>query len=90
MENKSIEKILNEMEIYSVVAIADNTDTIDNHVTLNRNLALLKAYDMYYKRKDAEYYYTIYVDTWKNDVMIKSEYIDDNEKLVVRYENYNV
>ena len=89
MENESIEKNLNEIEIYSVIAF-ENFDIVDNYVDLNRGSAILKAYDMYYDGKDIMGHYDVFIDTWKNGILIKSEYIDNNEKLVVGYENYNV
>ena len=90
MENKSIEKNLNEIEIYLVTAF-ENFDMIDNYVTLNRSSAILKAYDMYYDGKDVTSHYDVFIDTWKDGIIVKTEYIDsNNEKLVVGYENYNV
>lgn len=90
MEKNSIEKNLSEIEIYLVITMAEDFAIIDTHVTLSRGSAILKAYDMYYDHKDTEDYCTVFVDTWKNGIMIKSEHIDDNEKLIVGYENYNV
>ena len=89
MENESIEKNLNEIEIYSVIAF-ENFDIVDNYVDLNRGSAILKAYDMYYDGKDVMSHRDVFIDTWKNGILIKSEYIDNNEKLVVGYENQDV
>lgn len=91
MENKSIEKNLNEIEIYSVIAF-ENFNIVDNYVTLDRGLAIFKAYDMYYDGKDVMSHYDVFIDTWKGGVRIRTEYIDssNDEKLVVGYENYNV
>lgn len=90
MENNSIEKNLSEIEIYSVIVVTKDFNIVDNHVTLNRDLAVFKAYDMYYDGKDAMSHYDIFIDTWKDGVLIKVEYIDSKEKLVVGYENYNI
>ena len=43
MENKSIEKNLNEIEIYSVI-VFENFNIVDNYVTLDRGLAIFIAY----------------------------------------------
>ena len=90
MENKSMEKNLNEIEVYSVTALVESRDVPDNHVTLNRYSAIIKAYDMYYRYKDTGDYYNVFIDTWKNDVLIKTEYIDRERNLVVWFENHNV
>lgn len=89
MENNSIEKNLSEIEIYSVVVMTDNCME-SNHVTLDREKALVKAYDAYYKSQGCKPSYSVFIGTWKYDVVVKVEYIDDNGNLVVRYENYNV
>ena len=89
MENNSIGINLNEIEIYSVVVIADGCME-SNHVTLDREKALVKAYDAYYKSQGCKSGYSVFIGTWKYDVIIKVEYIDNNGNLVVRYENYNV
>lgn len=90
MENKSIEKNLNEVEVYLVVAMTNDYDIIDNYVILDRGLAVSRAYDMYYEHKDNFDYCAVFVDTWKNGVMIKCECIDGNENLVVEYEKHNI
>ena len=90
MENKSMEKNLNEIEIYSVTVLVEDFGIPDNHVTLNRYSAIIKAYDIYYKYRDTEDYYNVFIDTWKNDVLVKSEYIDSEKNLSVLYENRNV
>lgn len=89
MENNSIEKNLSEIEIYSVIAF-ENFNIVDNYVTLDRGLAIYKVFDMYYGGKDAMSHYDVFIDTWRDGVRIKTEYIDSEEKLVVGYENYNV
>ena len=89
MENKSMEKNFSEIEIYSVTAF-ENFDIVDNYVDLNRGSAILKAYDMYYDGKDIMGHYDVFIDTWRDGVIVKSEYIDREGKLVVGYENYNV
>lgn len=90
MENKSIEKNLNEIEIYSVIAMAESYDIVDNYIILDKSLAVSKAYDMYDEHKDNFDHYAVFIDTWKNGVMIKCEYVDSNKNLVVEYENHNV
>ena len=90
MENKSIEKNLNEIEIYSVVVVTEDYRIESTHVTLDRGKALIKAYDMYYKSQPCQPCYNVFIDTWREDVVVKTEYIDSNGKVVVRYENYNV
>ena len=89
MTNKSIEKNLSEIEVYSVIAF-ENFDIVDNYVDLNRGSAVLKAYDMHYDGKDVMGHYDVFIDTWRDGVIVKSEYIDREGKLVVGYENYNV
>lgn len=91
MESKSIGKNLNEIEIYSVIVLIEGSSVLDSHVTLNRYSAMIKAYDMYYKHRDTKNHCNVFIDTWKNDVLVKVEYIDDNnENLVVWFENHNV
>lgn len=90
MENNSIEKNLSEIEIYSVTAIGEDFSMEGNHVTLDRGKALSKAYDMFYECEDSPLYYDVFIDTWKNDELIKVESIDSNGNIVVNYENYNV
>ena len=90
MENKSIGKNFNEIEIYSVIAIGEDYSMEGNHVTLDRGKALSKAYDMFYECEDSPLYYCVCIDTWKNDILIKIESIDSNGNIVVNYENYNV
>lgn len=90
MENKSIGINLNEIEIYSVIAIGEDYSMEGNHVTLDRGKALSKAYDMFYECEDSPLYYCVCIDTWKNDILIKIESIDSNGNIVVNYEKYNV
>ena len=51
---------------------------------------MLKAYDMYYDGKDIVSNYDVFIETWKDGVIIKSEYIDSKGKLVVKYDKHNV
>ena len=60
-----------------------------NHVTLDRGKALSNAYDMFYECEDSPLYYDIFIDTWKNDELIKVEHIDSNGNIEVNYEKYN-
>ena len=85
-----MEKNLNEIEIYSVTAIAEDWSMEGNHVTLYRGKALSKAYDMFYECEDSPLYYDVFIDTWKNDELIKVEHIDSNGNIEVNYEKYNV
>lgn len=85
-----MEKNFNEIEIYSVTAIGEDFSMEGNHVTLDRGKALSKAYDMFYECEDSPLYYNVFIDTWKNDELIKVESIDSNGNIVVNYENYNV
>ena len=85
-----MEKNLNEIEIYSVTAIAEDWSMEGNHVTLDRGKALSKAYDMFYECEDSILYYDVFIDTWKNDELIKVEHIDSDGNIVVNYEKYNV
>lgn len=85
-----MEKNFSEIEIYSVIAIAEDFSMEGSHVTLDRGKALSKAYDMFYECEDSILYYDVFIDTWKNDVLIKVESIDSNGNIVVNYENYNV
>lgn len=90
MENNSIEKNLSEIEIYSVTAIGEDFSMEGNHVTLDKGKALSKDYDMFYECEDSPLYYDVFIDTWKNDELIKVESIDSDGNIVVNYENYNV
>ena len=88
MESKSIGKNLNEIEIYSVIVLIEGFSVPGSHVTLDRYSAIMKAYDIYYKYRDTKNVATIFIDTWKNDVLVKSEYIDEERNLVIFYENH--
>lgn len=90
MENNSMEKNFNEIEIYSVTAIGEDFSMEGSHVTLDRGKALSKAYNMFYECEDSPLYYDVFIDTWKNDELIKVESIDSDGNIVVNYENYNV
>lgn len=90
MRKNSIEKNLNEIEIYSVIALIEDSSVPDSHVTLNRYSAIIKAYDIYYKHRDTKNHCNVFIDTWKNDVLVKSEYIDEERNLALFYENHNV
>lgn len=85
-----MEKNFNEIEIYSVTAIGEDFSMEGNYVTLDRGKALSKAYDMFYECEDSLLYYDVFIDTWKNDELIKVESIDSDGNIVVNYENYNV
>lgn len=81
---------MSETEIYSVVVVTEDYKIESTHVTLDRGKALIKAYDMYYDCQDYQPCCNVFIDTWRDDVIVKTEYIDSNGKIVVRYENYNV
>lgn len=85
-----MENNFNEIEIYSVTAIGEDFSMEGNYVTLDRGKALSKAYDMFYECEDSLLYYDVFIDTWKNDELIKVESIDSDGNIVVNYENYNV
>lgn len=89
MENDSIEKNLSKTEIYSVIVMADDFVTACTYVTLDRRKALVRAYDEYYKCQPCQPCYNVFIDTWRDDVLIKVEYIDNNGNLVVD-KDYNV
>ena len=76
MENKSIKKNLNEIEIYSVTAEILNGEILESFVTLDRKLAVKKAFEMndFYCEAD-KYTHIVYIDTWKDNERIKFEYI---------------
>ena len=78
MENNSIRKnsINNGIEIYSVTAMFPNGEILENFVTLDRELAVKKAFKMndFYRKVD-EYAYIVYIDTWKDNEKIKFEYV---------------
>ena len=90
MENNSMKNNLSEIEIYSVTAMGEGFSMEGNHVTLDKGKALVRVYDMYYKSQGCKPCYDVFIDTWKNDELIKVESIDSNGKIVVNYENYNV
>lgn len=90
MENNSIEKNLSEIEIYSITALVENRGVPDSHATLERGLAVMKAYDMYHRHKDNGDNCIVFIDTWKNEMLIKTEYINREENLAIWFENHNV
>ena len=90
MESKSIGKNLNEIEIYSVIVLIEGFSVPGSHVTLDRYSAIIKAYDIYYKYRDTKNHCNVFIDTWKNDVLVKSEYIDEERNLVIFFENHSV
>lgn len=77
MENKSIKKnsINNDVEVYLITAMSDCAETLENFVTLDKKLAVEKALDMY----DCYSQQNIFIDIWKNNVIIKTGYIIDGE-----------
>ena len=85
-----MENNFSEIKVYSVTAIAEDWSMEGNHVTLDRGKAISKAYDMFYECEDSILYYDVFIDTWKNDELIKVEHIDSDGNIVVNYEKYNV
>lgn len=77
MENKSIEKnsINNDIEVYLVSAISDCGETLENFVTLDKKLAIEKALNIY----DDYDQQSVFIDTWKNNTIIKIGYIIDGK-----------
>ena len=71
MENKSIEGI----EVYLVSAISDCGETLENFVTLDKKLAIEKAFNIY----DDYDQQSVFIDTWKNNTIIKIGYIIDGK-----------
>lgn len=86
MENKSIEKNLinNGIEIYSVTTMFPNGEILENFVTLDRKLAVEKAFDMdeVYREFDADSH-NVFIDTWKDNKMIKTECIVDGKLIEI-------
>ena len=77
MENNSIRKnsINNGIEIYLVSAISDCGETLENFVTLDKKLAIEKAFNIY----DDYDQQSVFIDTWKNNTIIKIGYIIDGK-----------
>lgn len=77
MENNSIRKnsIDDGIEIYLVSAISDCGETLENFVTLDKELAVEKALNIY----DDYDQQSVFVDTWKNNTIIKIGYIIDGK-----------
>lgn len=76
MENNSIRKnsIDNSVEVY-LVSITVCGETLENFVTLDKELAIEKAFDMY----DDYDQQSVFIDTWKNNAIIKIGYIIDGK-----------
>lgn len=83
MENKSIGKnsINNDIEVYLVSAISDCGETLENFVTLDRELAIKKAFNIY----DDYDQQSVFIDTWKNNTIIKIGYIIDGKFIEERF-----
>lgn len=77
MENNSIRKNLinNDIEVYLVSAISDCGETLENFVTLDKELAVEKALNIY----DDYDQQSVFIDTWKNNTIIKIGYIIDGK-----------
>lgn len=77
MENNSIRKnsINNDIEVYLVSAMSDCGETLENFVTLDKELAVEKALNIY----DDYDQQSVFVDTWKNNTIIKIGYIIDGK-----------
>lgn len=77
MENKSMKKnsIDNGVEVYLVSAISDCGETLENFVTLDKKLAIKKALNIY----DDYDQQSVFIDTWKNNTIIKIGYIIDGK-----------
>ena len=83
MENKSIEKNLidDDVEVYLVMAVSPNGETLENFITLDRKLSVEKAFDM-----DGVYNpQTVFVETWRDGVMIGLGYILDGKLIEERF-----
>lgn len=82
MENNSIGKnsIDNGIEVYSVTAMFPNGEILGTFITLDRKLAVEKAFymDEAYHEFDMDSY-NVFIDTWKDNEMIKTECIYDGE-----------
>ena len=83
MENNSMRKnsIDNGIEIYSVTAMSDCGETLENFVTLDKKLAVEKALNIY----DDYDQQTVFIDTWKNNTIIKIGYIIDGELIEEKF-----
>lgn len=83
MENKSIEKNLIDdgVEVHLVMAVSPNGETLENFVTLDRKLSVEKAFDMYETYNPQ----TVFVETWRDDVMIGLGYILDGKLIEERF-----
>ena len=77
MENNSMKKnsIDDGIEIYLVSAISDCGETLENFVTLDKELAVEKALNIY----DDYDQQSVFIDTWKNNTIIKIGYIIDGK-----------
>ena len=77
MENNSMKKnsIDNGVEVYLVSAISDCGETLENFVTLDKKLAIEKALNIY----DDYDQQSVFIDTWKNNTIIKIGYIIDGK-----------
>ena len=77
MENNSIRKnsIDDGIEIYLVSAMSDCGETLENFVTLDRELAIKKAFNIY----DDYDQQSVFIDTWKNNTIVKIGYIVDGK-----------
>ena len=83
MENNSIRKnfIDDGIEIYLVSAISNCGETLENFVTLDKKLAVEKALNIY----DDYDQQTVFIDTWKNNTIIKIGYIIDGELIEEKF-----
>ena len=77
MENNSMKKnsIDDGIEIYLVSAMSDCGETLENFVTLDKKLAIEKAFNIY----DDYDQQSVFIDTWKNNAIIKIGYIIDGK-----------
>lgn len=77
MENNSMRKnsIDDGIEVYLVSAISDCGETLENFVTLDRELAIKKAFNIY----DDYDQQSVFIDTWKNNTIVKIGYIVDGK-----------
>ena len=77
MENNSMKKnsIDDGIEIYLVSAMSDCGETLENFVTLDKELAVEKALNIY-NDYDQQ---SVFIDTWKNNTIIKIGYIIDGK-----------
>lgn len=77
MENNSMKKnsIDDGIEIYLVSAMSDCGEALENFVTLDKELAVEKALNIY----DDYDQQSVFIDTWKNNTIVKIGYIIDGE-----------